>query len=741
MRLFTIILTLFGLFFSTPASAFGLRVHLYIAEQIYNELDDKNCQLSLTGKSVSAPADVCAAIMANKGAFLAGAIGPDVFPDILIGQTFVHPGIPNGKQTADWLDHLLAGANTPKEIAFAYGNMIHAAGDVFAHSYVNNYAGAEFEITKKRSKDVELRHFKLEKYIDQNLKYEPPTNILTVPASLLVEQMVKASYSPGKSPLTTRDLIEIIENPTSKASKALKKRLSVSGPAGHMKTMKLFLDISNAAKTTTPCEEIESLTNMINSLQAYQRLEEEARLHPNAVVTPMMQPAVPEFNKDDCRNSNQDLYRLTLETTFENTLAVKFTDFSSIRREDWWDRLPIDMRQNLLQASANFKSTVNSREQARAMRIFASQWHDDIYSAVEEYIELGVDTAAIMVANSSASPPAIYEKRSSSLGYKNWFDCYSLVFSGQPASAAREHCERLNSLGTDISLARAATYSGIGVVPRNIVFRYLSFKRWLDNALTRVLYGTGRLLSPNLTALIYAVDNPKPVTKGELDRLFRKGGIGQLSFLCVSDWVDRDLGMLARSEWDQNSNIREDFPCERTNDGQYLERSSHLDPEKFVALQHAITMGKLALLNQAGLQQLVPNEDLVMGDYVRYSVILDTVRSLDGAYQWHSAAMPYPRKKRYKRPPKLKQNGYPYLSEDGRNCTAQNSEIKCRPGFPFYANYGLRSSVFSALFSEPFEGEILRRREFQPDLYPFKPCDGDPFRPQSTFATFSLCQN
>ena len=50
---------------------------------------------------------------------------------------------------------------------------MHFAGDGFAHSYVNNYAGGIFDIGQDRTKGIELRHFRLEKYIDQHLDYAP----------------------------------------------------------------------------------------------------------------------------------------------------------------------------------------------------------------------------------------------------------------------------------------------------------------------------------------------------------------------------------------------------------------------------------------------------------------------------------------------------------------------------------------------------------------------------------------
>ena len=48
-------------------------------------------------------------------------------------------------------------------------------------------------------------------------------------------------------------------------------------------------------------------------------------------------------------------------------------------------------------------------------------------------------------------------------------------------------------------------------------------------------------------------------------------------------------------------------------------------------------------------------------------------------------------------------------------------------GFPLYQTAALRRTAFAALF-RPFEGAILRRPEMQPPAYPFRPCAGDPLR-------------
>ena len=94
-----------------------------------------------------------------------GALGPDVFPDPIVGQTTTHPGVEGGWQADEWLEHLLNRSTTAEELAFSYGFIVHGAGDIFAHTYVNAYAGDIFSLTDDE-REVELRHFVLEKYIE-----------------------------------------------------------------------------------------------------------------------------------------------------------------------------------------------------------------------------------------------------------------------------------------------------------------------------------------------------------------------------------------------------------------------------------------------------------------------------------------------------------------------------------------------------------------------------------------------
>jgi hypothetical protein len=186
-----IIIIILSLSISSNSFAWSLKTHLWISQQVLNDVvDDGN--VTMLGKYYRVPAHIVNALRLHPDKFRMGSLGPDVFPDPIVGQTTTHPGVINGWQTDEWLKYLLANAKTPEEIAFTYGFVIHACSDIFAHTYVNAYAGDIFELTDGE-RDVELRHFILEKYIE-SLTPNPKDNsgnpvdwnsVLGVPAEYL----------------------------------------------------------------------------------------------------------------------------------------------------------------------------------------------------------------------------------------------------------------------------------------------------------------------------------------------------------------------------------------------------------------------------------------------------------------------------------------------------------------------------------------------------------------------------
>ncbi|GLS27903.1 zinc dependent phospholipase C family protein [Marinibactrum halimedae] len=159
---------------SCQVHAFKIDTHVWIGQQVINDIaDDGMIQIQLDNRTIKLPVDesVVNAILTNQSDFLMGNIGPDATPDVVVGQTLVHPGNENKNywQTNDWMEYLLENqdySDTAK--AFTYGYLGHASADVFAHTYVNQYSGDIFALFDKEQL-VERRHFVLEGYISEHL--------------------------------------------------------------------------------------------------------------------------------------------------------------------------------------------------------------------------------------------------------------------------------------------------------------------------------------------------------------------------------------------------------------------------------------------------------------------------------------------------------------------------------------------------------------------------------------------
>ena len=153
--------------FPLSASAYKVGTHVWVAQQVLNDLEDGKVTIPLGGVNYEATVDpaIVNALRLHPAEYRMGNIGPDAFPDVITGQMVVHPGIPGAWKTDDWLRYLLSQAQTPDQVAFTYGYLGHAAADVFAHTYVNQYSGDIF-LLGDGELDVEKRHVALENYME-----------------------------------------------------------------------------------------------------------------------------------------------------------------------------------------------------------------------------------------------------------------------------------------------------------------------------------------------------------------------------------------------------------------------------------------------------------------------------------------------------------------------------------------------------------------------------------------------
>lgn len=147
-----------------PAYAFKPRTHLWVGQQVLNDVLPDG-RVTIAGRDYAVPAYRVEALRANAEAYRMGHIGPDAHPDMLVGQTLIHPGEP--WSVDQWARHVVgsAGTGTGADVAYAYGFLGHIAGDIWAHTYVNLYTGSIFDLGQDGT-DGEIRHMALESYID-----------------------------------------------------------------------------------------------------------------------------------------------------------------------------------------------------------------------------------------------------------------------------------------------------------------------------------------------------------------------------------------------------------------------------------------------------------------------------------------------------------------------------------------------------------------------------------------------
>ena len=122
------------------------------------------------------PAPVAAALKAHRASYNAGVVGPDGFPDIAYGQSQIHPN-----HTGKWLTYLLrkardgadrdeGGTRRPASVvtkysdtekgqilAFSYGYLTHAAGDMWGHTFINDFAQGPVSVLRRSSASARRR--------------------------------------------------------------------------------------------------------------------------------------------------------------------------------------------------------------------------------------------------------------------------------------------------------------------------------------------------------------------------------------------------------------------------------------------------------------------------------------------------------------------------------------------------------------------------------------------------------
>jgi hypothetical protein len=170
------------------AVAFKPFSHSQTGTSVWSDVTD-NGRVTVNGREYEVAQPIVDALRAKPAFYNAGVIGPDGFPDLVFGQSVIHP-----EQTGKWLEHIFVKAwaaqtdpsytvSQQQEIlAFAYGFATHAAGDTWAHTLMNDFSDGVFPSVGGITSGAEdplvaVRHIIVEGYIgDATVGYDGNPN-------------------------------------------------------------------------------------------------------------------------------------------------------------------------------------------------------------------------------------------------------------------------------------------------------------------------------------------------------------------------------------------------------------------------------------------------------------------------------------------------------------------------------------------------------------------------------------
>ena len=200
---------------ATESHAWKPYTHVYLAQQAWADAIDGKVTIYKIGPNGEVARDaqqrpivlgeyavqkrILTAIKNRPDKFFAGVLGPDAYPDIITGQMRIHPPGPTAQQVANdlhmkpdsnadgpgtdpWLQQLWAKAwelGTDDAIAWTVGFLAHAAGDVYAHTFMNTFAGGIFDLMDSAGLNW-FKHITIEGYVGERT---PDLTPIQIPSS------------------------------------------------------------------------------------------------------------------------------------------------------------------------------------------------------------------------------------------------------------------------------------------------------------------------------------------------------------------------------------------------------------------------------------------------------------------------------------------------------------------------------------------------------------------------------
>lgn len=750
--------------------AFKVDTHIWIGQQVINDLeDDGKLSITLDGQTVQLDVreDIKNSILANKSAYLMGNLGPDAAPDVLAGQVIVHPGLKDtngndiGWQSNDWLEYLLKSSNDSSTgKAFTYGYLGHAASDVFAHTYTNQYSGNVFDLLDGETL-VEQRHFILEGYIGahtppiKNHQGQPlglPWQQITlddnyatfVRDKLIFNDEVQDQYK--KSPMGTHlagiysyrkgidklaengvwhdidvAVLEIVAayfdiNITSEEASQLVDTAQDVIDVLHGDipdevqrfTNRLFAEavrfderlFGHIVSTTQRVHDTEA--KWVGKHQEWRRkvLEKESEWRNRQKCPPKWLDPV---NYRICKEANRLIDKL-------NNALLKVVEKAENELLDAKNDLvqaAIDIHDESIKAATavhNIHNALIDLAQVIGADVSPVQavlrgWRSDVDIAMTEYVK-ATSQMMINTINDNAEPLDPVTE---------WFDCYFGQIMGIPSSISS--CEFRDSVQTVIKsieniiliIDEAASLGGrLGLPTASDLIRLKD--KLVADLVQKLKDEVGEKLIdflPDEVQELIALLKVKPIDDAVLNQYYSKPEAPNqpTGLIMIPDMAER-----VRAEMNMGL-------------GQYF------DPEKYAVAYNAVVLAKLALLDKYGFEQLANYAG--SSDYQTYMPMVDNIvaqafASLDGNHQWMPLPPPLPNAL----------NSYAtvdYTYSTDRSALGQAGGL----GFVLWRD-DMRDKIFRKIFIGPLSPGIdapgtIGKERIVDSIYPYQPCAGNPF--------------
>jgi len=664
-----------------PAQAFKIETHVWIAQQVLNDLlADGRVAVPEFGDFAVDP-EIVDALRDYSDEYRMGSIGPDGFPDMAGGQMTTHPGVLGGWHTDDWLRWVLEGADTPRRRAFAYGYLTHAAADVFAHTYVNSYAGDIFVLTDGEQ-EVELRHMALEEYIkDHNPPFrDAQGNDLPGPADLVV---ATASF--------------------------LRDRLILNGAVADEYT-----------RAGVP---------YLAWMYQFWKAQGEVIDFIDDEMIGLVDGTIGDIQKEIDRLQGKINGLKKKKASFWTPWGRK-----KVKVYPWYCLLDPGTCALVASTQVTLKATKRSLDLPKALQDLAFRgvrsvvvaWRAEVEEAVKQYIVTSQEVSREIMRGEEGLPLLALER---------WACEWAPVFAAVPNEASLPRCapndfvkRKQEELSRGIEEFRERVSDKLGVLgwlvdPGQKVSEVIDEKIKEEPAFR------------NLPARLAAAVTEEDSTLVSLVRMrLQLQSRDTLNAEFASDASDKglltmpDVAAAVRAEMHVTSQGH--FDPEKFNPVRNAVTLS-----KLLLLQPAELN---RLVEKAGVTRTIYGDALYPAQ-VGGNVLFDAVRSIDGNQQWQEIGLPYPRRGKLSDEcgtdnetscladtnlkccwPKDRQYGYPFACHDGDwlDCAAGLG------GFRFWQDCEVREEVFGRIFQGPLAPEL---QALLPANYPSRATEDDPF--------------